>query len=46
MISEEQRADIQRYIRSLNLGVPNAAAQQLVVNIFRRYQSISEELAS
>ncbi|MDM2350233.1 Uncharacterised protein [Mycobacteroides abscessus subsp. abscessus] len=43
MITPEQEADIKRYVKSLNLGVPNAAVQQLIVNIFRHYQARDEE---
>ncbi|MEC4833805.1 hypothetical protein R2362_03325 [Mycobacteroides chelonae] len=35
-MTEKEQAEIKRYVESLHLGLPSAAAQQLTVNILRR----------
>ncbi|SLG28735.1 Uncharacterised protein [Mycobacteroides abscessus subsp. abscessus] len=43
MITDEQRAEIRCYVQSLDLGVPSAALQEVVVNIARRYATREDE---
>ncbi|WP_157858503.1 hypothetical protein [Mycobacteroides immunogenum] len=37
MITDEQRAEIRAYVKTLNLGPPSAEFQQIVVSISRKY---------
>lgn len=40
MITEEQQAEIEAYVKSLDLGAPSAEFQQTVVRLARKYAQL------